>query len=655
MNQSVIINSKNQINTEIERLNNSMDFIKNRISINPINTNKIEKEENEVKSVLSSHYDNSILLSPILNILIDLGYNEKYSKRLISYFHPNNIDEALDKINEKNGKIHHIYIETKYNLCYVCGNVKEKHISELDDLEDENKININFNNDSIDDSSYNSNNRNKKNKDNNITLNNSNLKDRIKENNSVNSSLTIQDSGIDIEEKFNCPICKNNLNENEKIILDKCKHFFCKKCIFNFLKIKILENKVQFIKCLDYGCAEKISNSLIIQIIGNNEKLLSKYNEYTFRLEIINNPNKKFCPYPNCDSYLTKNENPQELNSKCKNGHEYCFKCLDKPHENNICKGQTDDENIKEYGKKKFIKKCPNCGTYTEKNEGCNHMICLECNYQWCWLCNQQYDYNHYINGKCKGFQFFQPKNENDIKLVFEGKIKLKRNERQIDFDNIALFINEDLSRKTIVCYFLLYLFFGQTFHIICYSPRLIKTDSYSSKSKFFVCLFYYFSIFFFLICYFFLQFFMNIISFISCLIYFGYYHFFNGWDYYVTSITNCNVFRNINNLRFNVVSKIINFIYRLIFNIFFGVFFMDFPYLHLHLGSFYFFPLFIKYLYCFSTIIIQFTYFFFQIMINFLIIVIVTIHHKNFHSINQDLKFVNKQVFQLEFLKENN
>ena len=159
MNQSVIITSRNKINTEKERINNSMDFIKNRIYIN---TKKTEEEKNEVKSVLSSHYDNSILLSPILNILLDLGYDEKYSKRLISYFHPNNIDEALEKLSEKNGKIHHIYIETKYDLCYVCGELKENHISELDDLEDENKININFNNDSIDDSSYNSNNRNKK-------------------------------------------------------------------------------------------------------------------------------------------------------------------------------------------------------------------------------------------------------------------------------------------------------------------------------------------------------------------------------------------------------------------------------------------------------------------------------------------------------------
>ena len=280
-------------------------------------------------------------------------------------------------------------------------------------------------------------------------------------------------------------------------------------------------------------------------------------------------------------------------------------------------------------------------------------MICLECNYQWCWLCNEQYDYNHYISGKCKGFQFFQPKNENDIKLVFEGKIKLKRNERQIDFDNINLFINEDLSRKKIICYFLLYLFFGQSFHIICTSPKLINRNLFPSKRKDFVAFFFFISIFFFYISYFFLQIFMNIISFISCIFYFGCYQFFNDLDYYLTSIINTNIFENFNNLRFNVVSKTINFIYRFIFNIFFGVIFLYFPILFKEIFTYEPFPFFIRPLFFFSAIIIQFTYFFFQIIINFLIIVIGIIGYKSFYEINRQIKKLNKIVFKLEFLKK--
>ena len=41
-----------------------------------------------------------------------------------------------------------------------------------------------------------------------------------------------------------------------------------------------------------------------------------------------------------------------------------------------------------------------------EKNEGCNHMTCVNCKYQWCWLCEGEYKYGHYDSGKCQGQQF---------------------------------------------------------------------------------------------------------------------------------------------------------------------------------------------------------------------------------------------------------
>jgi len=112
-----------------------------------------------------------------------------------------------------------------------------------------------------------------------------------------------------------------------------------------------------------------------------------------------------------------------------------------------------------EFAKNNFIKRCPKCSIITQKNEGCNHIICPKCNYQWCWLCNGEYSVEHYREGKCKGYQFYRPKNENDINLALQGKIVLSNSQRQEDvyypdmvqIDNFAVMSNRPIGRQRII------------------------------------------------------------------------------------------------------------------------------------------------------------------------------------------------------------
>ena len=618
--QSTIENNNTIMDTELSKLNKSTPLFP--INIKDETNSEINFPiENNINN--ESNINNSILLSPIYINLIEFGYDEQYSKRLISNLNPHNIEEALDYLSIIDNKIQHFYVEDhkKIDSCYICGKNKNEHmnddyeIQEDDIYLDNNSFILNYN---------------------------------ISINNNINNISNFNEPSIDIGEKFICPICNRNLGENKKIIIQNCNHFSCKKCLYNFLKVKIIENKLTFIKCLNYECNEKISDKVIKSIISNNEKLLEKYNNYKLKLEIINDPNKKFCPYPNCNSFLIKNKNEEEKNTKCKNGHEYCFICLNKPHENKLCEEKFDDNNIKEYAKNKFIKKCPNCGTFTEKNEGCNHITCAECNYQWCWLCNQKYTINHFDIGKCKGFQFFQPKNDNDIKLAFEGKIQLNNSERQLDFFNDNLYniphrniddiyngndyhrrYLENLSLITRILYFIMFLFCGQPLiFVFDLLDKYFYRVHFKNQLQTIIGIFYLLTNFMLWISYFFLQMFFNLIIHLFSYLYIGY---FNDFNYSIPFI--------------------LSFIYYCIISIFFGLI------LHVEHSIYYnYFRIssitekIIHILYILTMIIFQIIYFFLQCFINIIILIILLFSSK-INDISYELRISFNKIIPNGFL----
>jgi len=180
-----------------------------------------------------------------------------------------------------------------------------------------------------------------------------------------------------------CEICNEMFIVNKENKLEKCGHAFCSSCWFDSLSVKIKENKLPSIKCLEYNCQEKLPDKFILNILKTDINLMNRYKRYKLELEIINDPNKKLCPYSNCDSFLElKDIHNREVT--CLNNHKYCFECLKKPHGNLTCKGSDLDKSMIEFAKNHFVKKCPKCKILTEKNKGCNHITCTKCGYQWC-------------------------------------------------------------------------------------------------------------------------------------------------------------------------------------------------------------------------------------------------------------------------------
>ena len=194
---------------------------------------------------------NSIMISndPIVLQLIEFGYDEKYSRRVLYYLHPEDIEEALDYMAIRNGIIQHRFVhnnrEILSDICYICGEKKEIHLKELSininqeqkNISEINKIKDIYSSDNINnknDNEYNINNINNKNDDN-ITpyyVNTDENELNNEEDNKEKKEIIIE-----------CPACFERFYVNENNKVKNCGHAFCEQCWYKFLSIKINENK----------------------------------------------------------------------------------------------------------------------------------------------------------------------------------------------------------------------------------------------------------------------------------------------------------------------------------------------------------------------------------------------------------------------------
>ena len=398
---------------------------------------------NEIRGSISLSEETN----PIVIQLQEFGYDSVYSRRVLYYLHPVDLEEALNYMANENGIIQHRFVHNRNsinNTCYICGEERDIHLKELNI-----SINVNNNENRLEESKEDQKENNENNNEDSSNEKNSNYLSsesldisfkNQKEYPKNFRDINIKNDSNSEKEKIECEICNEMFIVDKNNKVEKCGHAFCNNCWYDFLSINIKENKLPSIKCLDFKCKEKLKDEFIINLLNSDIDLIKKYKRYKLELEIIDDPNKKLCPYPNCDSYLELKQ-IRNKDVSCKNNHTFCFECLKKPHGKLPC-NENLDKSMEEYAKNNFVKKCPKCSIITEKNNGCNHITCSKCRYQWCWLCNEEYNVNHFQGGKCKGFQFFQPQNDYEIKLMMEGKInvnELSNSQRQFDdnFDNV--------------------------------------------------------------------------------------------------------------------------------------------------------------------------------------------------------------------------
>ena len=274
-------------------------------------------------------------------ILQNMGFNLNFIKKVYAFLHPESIQVAIEYMTTENGKYGHNFIENEENKskCYICGFPLLNH------------INADMNNEEI--------NENNITKGNDIKLNSSKNKNNI------------------------CEICGEN--NSQMIKNEQCNDSFCYNCWINYLNQKINTNIIDKIPCMNYTCGKILSKKFIESLLKNSPSLLSKYEKFLERIQILNDPHKKFCPYPNCDSYAEERKETKFVKCK-KNNHKFCYKCL-KDHDEKISCDEELYKDFKIWKKNKIVKQCPNCKIWVQKIDGCNHVTCTMCRYSFCFVC----------------------------------------------------------------------------------------------------------------------------------------------------------------------------------------------------------------------------------------------------------------------------
>ncbi|CAD8134046.1 unnamed protein product [Paramecium pentaurelia] len=183
----------------------------------------------------------------------------------------------------------------------------------------------------------------------------------------------------DSQQLNQCPICQEQKGDNFEL---ECKHRFCRKCLEQYLNVKIDEGIVMQIKCP--SCQYNIQYEEVVQNI-QQIKLL-KYAKLRTLQYGENDPTLRHCPNLSCELYVHLDSN------KCQCGQEICIDCGNQSHGFSSCNKLMDQIFILDSRQEK-IQRCPKCKIIVQKEGGCNHMTSKHySNYNYIFGCpNKQY------------------------------------------------------------------------------------------------------------------------------------------------------------------------------------------------------------------------------------------------------------------------
>ena len=100
-----------------------------------------------------------------------------------------------------------------------------------------------------------------------------------------------------------CNICCFSYMQNGMFSLS-CAHQFCKNCMSDHLKTKIMDGQVLKINCMSFKCKVEFKSE-DIKNFGSSE-IYAKYLKFKENINVELDKNLKWCPRQNCLGYVRR-------------------------------------------------------------------------------------------------------------------------------------------------------------------------------------------------------------------------------------------------------------------------------------------------------------------------------------------------------------
>ena len=199
-----------------------------------------------------------------------------------------------------------------------------------------------------------------------------------------------------------CPLCFEEPTQAFTLV---CQHVYCTGCLKHTLISATDGNNIPICCIGNAGrCKAPITLPVVERFISPAR--LTQTLENSFRIYLEQRPNEfRFCSTPDCTQIYRASKEDSAIIQCPACLVETCSHCHKPPHhtltceENRLVGSKSGQELLLERWAKgnSNVKKCPDCGIFIEKIDGCNHIHC-RCGGHVCWICVKTFNdgiYDH--------------------------------------------------------------------------------------------------------------------------------------------------------------------------------------------------------------------------------------------------------------------